>query len=248
LEGRSVTGVKVKMQADDGHGQSAWDESGAFTVNNVNASPSINVGTPSSPSSGDISVAFTIADAESDSCSISAQYYADSAWQTATPASGQAMSGLSSSAGGTEHTFTWSSGSDLGGRSVTGVKVKMQADDGHSQSAWDESGPFTVDNAVVVTLQYKHTGGSLTDLIDGTVLSGNDIFLYSPVTGEIALEAIQYYIDGTYWGDGKTDSTPLGKRPWDTTEETNGDYTLEVRVWASGDVVATHSVSITISN
>lgn len=115
-----------------------------------NGPPTASLTTPSSPQSGNISASYMLADAESDTCSITVQWRPDggSTWNNVTPGpGGDGSSNLTASPGGTSHTFVWASGSDIVNANNVNVKIRIIPRDSEEGAA-GESGLFTVNNVV----------------------------------------------------------------------------------------------------
>ncbi|MHC5081748.1 MAG: hypothetical protein ACYTHN_22320 [Planctomycetota bacterium] len=80
-----------------------------------NAAPTVTVPTPTGVQSGDITITYTLSDAESDVCSIAAGYSVDGGanFSPATEGTGgDGTTGLTSSPTGVSHTFVWDSVAD----------------------------------------------------------------------------------------------------------------------------------------
>ncbi len=118
------------------------------------------VTTPSGPQTGDVAISYSLTDPMSGTWSIQVQYSADggATWNNATPGDGgDGATGLTSSPGGTPHTFVWASGSDLGNTSNTNVKVRITPI-GATAGATGTSGVFTVNNAITSTADWSIVG------------------------------------------------------------------------------------------
>ena len=154
--------------ASAGHGILLWFNSGSLTKSDIdvsgasisivpvaNQAPSVVVTTPTSPQSGNVSIGYSLTDAESNTCSIAVQYSGNGGmtWQTATAGSGgDGTTALTSSPTGQSHTFIWASGSDNAILSPpnSNVEVRIIPTDSATGTA-GTSGPFTVNSAVTLS-------------------------------------------------------------------------------------------------
>ena len=138
-------------------------------IQHVDPPPSATVSTPSSPQSGSVTISYTLTDAESNTCSVQAQYSPDggTTWNTAAAGSGgDGTTGLISSPSGTPHTFVWASGSDIVNADNANVKFRITPSDPVVGTA-GTTGAFTVDNSenppspTVTTLSSDHPDDSV---------------------------------------------------------------------------------------
>jgi len=146
--GKYSTQVRVRIRpTESGSGlQGSWAESNDFTVAN-NEAPSVTVSTPASPQTTDVALSYTLADAESDLCSIKVEFSTDggSTWNPASEAGGDGTSNLASSPSGNTYTFIWAAQSDLSGQYVSGVIIRITPNDGYRDGAPGLTAPFDVD-------------------------------------------------------------------------------------------------------
>jgi len=146
------------------------DETGVGTIVNddsQNTRPSASVTTPSDTKSGDISIAYTLSDAQSDSCSIQAQYSTNdgATWSTATGGpGGEGVSGLSSSPSGVPHVWVWNSTADLGMTLNSNVQIRITPSDAGGPGTGGTTNSFTVDNTfiwqIAGTADFDNNGSS----------------------------------------------------------------------------------------
>ena len=124
---------------------------GTFSVSNRPfTTPTASVTTPAGLQSGNILISYTLTDAENDPCTIVAQFSLDGG-ATFSPATqgtgGNGVAGLTSSPGGTAHTFGWNSGADgvATGLTPASVKFRVTPSDPSAGTA-GTSGTFSVSN------------------------------------------------------------------------------------------------------
>ncbi len=115
--------------------------------------PSVTVTTPSSPQSGNVTIAYSLIDAVSDTCSIAVQYSPNGGrtWKAATAASGgEGLTGLTSSPTGTPHTFVWASGGDIVSANSSGVEFRITPTDSVAKTVGSPgtTAGFVVNNKV----------------------------------------------------------------------------------------------------
>ena len=107
-------------------------ESALSNIGVANQPPSVSyIATPSGTQSGNVTISYGLADANSDTCSIAVQYSPDGAhWYTATQGSGgNPTSGLASSVGGTSYTYAWNSSANLGNTNNSDVEISITPTD-----------------------------------------------------------------------------------------------------------------------
>ncbi len=114
--------------------------------------------TPTSPQSGNITITYTVLDANSDPVNVEPYYSTNdgSTWNLATSAGGDGLTDLSSSPSGTEHTFIWASNTDLPNTSTSvlfSFSVVESPGNPGSYGVGGQSGAFTVDNTAPPSLQ-----------------------------------------------------------------------------------------------
>ncbi|MBN1901377.1 hypothetical protein JW926_08660, partial [Candidatus Sumerlaeota bacterium] len=138
----SGSAAQLRIRAvDTDSDMSAWDATGAFTLDN-NATPVVSaITTPSGEQIGDVGVTYTLTDSDTAQLNIEAEYTTDGAnWFTA---SGTPKANV---APGTGIAFTWNSATDLGSYSGSTAQLRIRAIDTDSDaSGWDATGAFTLD-------------------------------------------------------------------------------------------------------
>jgi hypothetical protein len=111
----------------------------------INLPPNVTVETLVGTQCGNVTINYTLMDANSDACSIAVQFkggvHAD--WTTAT-VSGQ-TTGLTSSPGGEAHSIIWQSGSDASGEDAL-FQVRITPSDGMVVGDANSTAEFEVDN------------------------------------------------------------------------------------------------------
>ena len=143
-----------KMQYGTYQGWCAGDDAAGnwLFAQQVNQPPSVPyVATPSGTQSGNVTISYGLADAESDLCSIAVQYSRNGGanWYAATQGSGgNGTSGLTSSVGGTSHTYAWNSIADLGNTNNSDVEIRITPTDVGGTGSAVATNAFTVNNGV----------------------------------------------------------------------------------------------------
>jgi hypothetical protein len=190
-----ATSVIVRITPADGAiGTAAV--TGSFMVNNgaPNTAPTASVSTPSSPSSGMISVGYALIDPDGNLCAILAEYSVDdgATWSTCAEGTGSdGTTALTSSASpGTAHTFVWDSLADVGGITVASTLIRITPSDLDSGVA-DTTASFSIDNSM---LSPPTTSVSTPK----SPATGDVSILYTLVDGEsdTCSIAVAYSIDG----------------------------------------------------
>ncbi len=165
----------------DGYFPSVEDCGIGFRVARTDQRPSVpSITTPSGTQSGNVTISYTLTDAESDMCGILVQYSSDggTTWNTATAASGgNGTTGLTSGSNGTSHTFVWASGSDIVNANNSNVEIRITPSDAGVAGTAGTTGAFTVNNYMVpmVTGLSPLVGplaGGTSVTITGTNLAG----------------------------------------------------------------------------
>ncbi len=137
--------------AVDNVGQQESQTPAADTVTLLEQLPSASLSTPSSPASGDVSIDYILTDAESDTCSILAEFSSDggATWSTATEVSGQGdgTTDLASSPSGVSHTFAWASGNDIVNTNISNVKFRITPSDANGTGTAGTTDAFTINNS-----------------------------------------------------------------------------------------------------
>ena len=149
--GLATVGVRFRITPWDGV-QGTAGLSGAFDVNNRPFTPPVaSILTPGGVSSGIIATTFTLADAESDPCSVVLQFSLDggTTWAAATPGPGAGpLVGLATSSGGTSYGFVWNSFADGAGSAGqnNAVRLRVLPNDGAAGTP-GVTATFSVDNS-----------------------------------------------------------------------------------------------------
>lgn len=135
--------------------QQAASNSVAFniTVTAVNNLPSVAITSPSGRQSGQISINYTLTDADANLCAITVEYSLNGGagpWSAATEGIGSdGSASLISSPGGTAHTFVWDSATDSIGVTYPykhDVQIRITPNDGIADGGTVNSTSFKVDN------------------------------------------------------------------------------------------------------
>lgn len=111
--------------------------------------PTAAVASPKNQQTGDVSIAYTLADTDSDTVDIAVHYSLDggTSWHPAAPGSGgDGTTGLSVSPGGQTHWFVWNSVADLPGSYNATVIVRIQPIDVNGVGTEDCTDAFAVVN------------------------------------------------------------------------------------------------------
>lgn len=134
---------------------------GVATTLAVNALPSISLVTPAGEQSGNVTLSYMLADADSDVQSVVFAYSQNggTSWAPATLGpGGDGTTGLASTPGGMPHTIVWDSLADLGATDQTDIRVRLTPTD-FEQGATASTGNFHVDNnqppAIVIRAPYS---------------------------------------------------------------------------------------------
>jgi hypothetical protein len=165
--------VRIRIHPYDQNSPGQAVESGNFTVNNtgVNVPPAALVATPSDGQNGDIIIAFTLLDNQSDLLSISALYSTDNGlnYNSATEGQrGDGTVGLSSSPTGIGYIFIWDTLSDgIGIDNAESVIFKIIPRDLECGSD-ATSGEFIVNNAGIAATSVFVDASNLSGIENGT--------------------------------------------------------------------------------
>ena len=125
----------------------------ASLVVTFNQRPSDPITTPSGTQSGNVTISYSLQDAESDMCSILVEWSpnAGSVWYTATAGSGgNGTATLTSSPSGTAHMFVWASGNDIVNTNNTNVKFRITPADAGGGGTAGTTSAFTVNNSLTM--------------------------------------------------------------------------------------------------
>ncbi|HOY66071.1 MAG TPA: hypothetical protein PLP29_04230 [Candidatus Ozemobacteraceae bacterium] len=160
--------VRIKIQPNDGKVDGTAAQSPVFSVDNNNL-PIVTAVTTTG-SSGDITVGYTLSDANGDNCSISVYYSTDNG---TTYAQTTNLTGtLTNIPPGAGKSLTWHSSLDVSGN-ATGVKIKVTPRDATGVGNPGESAAFAVNNntaPVISAVVASGTNGNITvtyTLVDG---------------------------------------------------------------------------------
>ncbi|MGA1871661.1 MAG: hypothetical protein ACMUJM_24300 [bacterium] len=140
---------QVYLEVHDGYKSSETSLSIEVKKEYSNDPPSITVSCPNGTQSEDITISYTLFDAENDTCRIYIYYSIDAGitFQEATKASGgEGTTNLSATPGGTFHMFVWDSLSDLGPDEYTNVIIKIIAHD--SAEGGYDTDTVSIDNTI----------------------------------------------------------------------------------------------------
>jgi len=150
--------------------------------------PAAAITTPSGTQSGNVTINYTLTDANSDPCSILAQYSPDggTTWDTATLGSGgDGTTGLTSSPSGTSHTFVWASATDLGSVLNSNIEFRITPSSASGTGSAATSGIFTVGVGSDVDLSPLDLRGSFTAEGNSTFTASGTIEIgFEPGNGQ----------------------------------------------------------------
>jgi hypothetical protein len=213
-------------------------ETSDFSVFN-NTLPSVSVETPSGIARGDVAVRYILFDTQSDPCLITAEYSRDggNSWDLADMGDGgDGTRALSSSPGGTPHTYVWDSFSNVGHLVSSELKIRITPTDMQTGTP-GETALFTVDNNLPPSTAVE------TPLF---VQKADVTLRYNLLDAESNLCSVDVAFSlngGVDWqpatisagGDGTTDlrSSPTGSPHtfvWDSIEDFGRDYNALVRL------------------
>jgi hypothetical protein len=171
------TNVNYTMEIDyDGDG--VTDNTTDPTHILINYAPNISITTPAGDQSGNVTISYNLKDAESDNCTIMAQYSLDNITWLDAGVGGDGMINLTSTPAGVDHTFVWASGTDIPHTNAI-VYFRIRPYDGDLAGDYATTGEFSVDNRVRGDLNH-----------DGNVTSADAaIALQIAVSGEYVPEA-----------------------------------------------------------
>ena len=175
--------VKIKIAASDNIGNGTPAESPVFAVNN-NQLPVVSTVTTSG-NSGDITISYTLADGNNDTCNIAVFYSTNdgSTYTQTTNFTGSATNVLP----GAGKTLTWKSVQDVN-RNVANVKIRLVPTDKVGTGTGAESATFAVNNNQLPVVSNVVTSGN----------SGNIAITFDLVDGnnDSCKVALAYSIDG----------------------------------------------------
>ena len=178
--------VKVRLIANDGYGDSPTAESGTFSVVNNNL-PVIS-GLSITGTSGSIGITYTLADANSDACSVAVAYSTDGSNYTTTSSVSGDTTGVMP---GSSRTISWNSSADIPGNALS-VRIRLIPHDGTGAGSSAVSSPFAVNNNTAPTVSNVLVSGS----------SGNITVTYNltdPNNDQCSLGVFYSLNDGVSW-------------------------------------------------
>ena len=123
-------------------------------VSQGTAVPSAAITPLTGTQSGNVSISYTLTDANSDNCSITAEYSIDggATWNPATASGGDGTTGLNSNPEGTTHEYIWASKTDIPLQPNSNVEFSITPTDevsGHQGNS--ATIPFTIENTAYLT-------------------------------------------------------------------------------------------------
>jgi hypothetical protein len=126
----------------------AHDSGDIGAVANTNTAPSIAYTSPDTWNTGEMTITYSLTDADADTNTLTVQYSTDNSnWSTATQGSGgDGTTGLTSSSGGTSHTFVWATTTDLPTTEDSTIYIKITPSDGGGGLTAYTTDSFGVDN------------------------------------------------------------------------------------------------------
>ncbi|NQT81556.1 VCBS repeat-containing protein, partial [bacterium] len=210
-----------------------------FSVHN-NTAPQVFVETPSGVSTGEIPIRYTLADAQSDNCTIRVEYSTGpgNPWRMATVGSGgDGTITLGSSPEGVLHTYVWNSFAGIGSSVLDSVRIRITPSDRWNGGEAKATDFFFVDNNLPPSASVD------TPL---SVQKGAVVLTYRllDAEGDPCSVGVFYSLDGgRSWlsatmaagGDGTTGlkSAPSGEPhtyAWNSLEDFGRDYSAVVRM------------------
>lgn len=201
----------------------------------VNQRPVIGIVTPSGTQSGNVTIRYSLADAESDACGIVVEYSPNGggAWYEASCGSGgDGTIPLSSSPNGISHKFVWASGDDIVNTNDSNVKFRITPVDAGGAGTAGTTGTFTVQNQPVSPPELRISDASVNE---GNI--GTSDCTFSVVLSHVASEdvTVQWVAaDGTarvgdsdYQSASNTLRIPAGQTSGTITVKVVGDIKYE---------------------
>ncbi len=194
----------------------------AFTL--VPLLPSAAVTTPVGRQEGNVAISYTLTDPDSDPCGIQVQYSIDggSTWETAAPGTGgDGTTSLTSSPGGTLHTFVWATdtpGTDLYDVQNNSVQFRIIPSSANGAGNAAATGAFTVDNI---------PWGTAGDYVLSTLASFNASYVvdssYADLIADAAGNLYGTTSTGGDYGDGSVFEIAAGTHALTTLASFNGN-------------------------
>ncbi|MCU0723410.1 MAG: hypothetical protein MUC63_07325, partial [Planctomycetes bacterium] len=161
-----------------------------------NRAPYAQVTAPARETATTVSVGFRLTDPDGDPCGVVVAYSTDGTiYLPATAgAGGSGTSGLSSGAGGTDHTFTWDWTADLGAGLHQGVTVSITpTDEKGLAGAPGLSAAFVLGNSAP-----SAAVSPVPDAVKGIILIG---FTLTDATSDLADASVRWSTDGSVYHD-----------------------------------------------
>jgi len=196
-----------KIRVRDSSLWSEWTDGTWDFYIEENYAPSVDITDPTTTQSGNVTITYTLTDANSDTCSITVQFSEDggSSFSSATEGTGgDGTSGLSSSPTGTEHTFVWDTNTDIGIDDQSDIQIKITPHDGLVSGTADTTSNFRVDNNNDPTLTYTGESNYTTSYVYPTSAYENDIYTFRVCYTDLDNQApteIQVWIDNDQDGE-----------------------------------------------
>ena len=209
----------------------------------VNA-PSAAVTTPVGRQEGNVAISYTLTDPDSDPCSIQVQYSIDggSTWETAAPGTGgDGTTSLTSSPGGTLHTFVWAAdtpGTDLYDVQNNSVQFRIIPSSANGAGNAAATGAFTVDNRLAANVTLS--SGPPYINYDGTSDVTN--WAVAAVTGVTGVAAPTGRATLVFYQGSAAQGTPLSAPPVAT-----GTYTVVAQYAGDGNYLPATSSAVTFT-
>ena len=160
----SSSQVKIKVLPNDGTGNGTPGETSAFTVSN-NSAPAVSAVTTSVVGST-VTINYTLADANSDACSIVVYYSTDGG---TTYASTTFLTGTTTGIAPGARTIDWNSANDFKSNSGN-IRVKIEPNDGKVAGVPGISSTFALSNNTMPVVTNLAVGGSA-----GAITIGYDL-------------------------------------------------------------------------
>lgn len=186
--------VKIRITPNDSIEDGASVETDVFTVNN-NTAPSVTITTPPSPQTSNITIDYILQDGNSHTCSVAVEYSIDNGadyYPAKEGSGGSGITGLTSSPGGTPHTFVWDSVADVGNNLYNNsVRIRITPHDGYEFGASDATADFTVDNSALWLIETVDTECDIVEV---------DLFRSTSIDFDSSNKAHMSYV-GVWWVD-----------------------------------------------
>ena len=161
----SVTNVNYTMEIDyDGDGTT--DTTTEPTQTLINHAPNVSITKPAGDQSSNVTISFNLKDAESDNCTIIAQYSLDKiTWHDATMAEGSdGIVNVTSTPDGMDHTFVWASYTDMQNMNAI-VYFRIRPFDGDLSGDYATTDAFFVGNYSSGSISIRSANAPLNSTI-----------------------------------------------------------------------------------